>query len=474
MKEIKSLAVSSAYITPPPSKAHTLRALILASLCDGTSTIKNALLADDQQHLIGCLRNLGVDISIAISTDATPVDVAAIGQTTDTETKSQKNGQQRLTNTITVVGKGVPFQVRKPNLDCGESGVAVNYLTALVCFADSPVTISGKESVLKRPIGDLTTALKALGVAVTFLGEEGYPPVRIEPGTFTKNTVALSGKKSSQYFSALSIAGALHSDGLEIVCTDELSEKPYLDITLEMMRLFCVLGVHEDYAKIKVFPNQEYRPQNLIIEGDYSSASYFFLASAITGIKITMPHLNMQSVQGDKKIVDFMRAMGCKIWEEDDAIVVQGPQLEGEQHGTLKPLDIDCSDTPDIVPTLAVALAFADGKSVLRNISQLRYKECDRVVAVCDGLERMGIRTEVSDNDNGKKDGKENLIVYGSPNDIHGAVIDSYNDHRIAMSFAVPGLILRGQKITNPACVAKSFPNFWNVFDTLSSSLRER
>lgn len=421
-KEIQKLSVSSAVLNPPPSKAHTLRALILASLCKGSSTIKNALLADDQKYLIDCLRALGVSISI-------------------------ERGDEGE-NIIHVEGKGIPFHVENTKLDCGESGVAMNFLSSLACFANETLILSGKEGLLKRPIDDLTSALESLGVDISFLGRNGYPPLKIKPGLFNKTEVSLSGKKTSQYFSSLSIAGALNPEGLIIHCIDDLSEKPYLDITLEMMKAFCVLAVHEDYKTIRVFPKQEFRPQKIRIEGDYSSASYFFLVAAITGIEVKMPYLKPDSVQGDKKIIDFMQEMGCSIWEEGDALVVKG--------GNLKAVDIDCLNTPDIVPTLAVAAAFAEGESILRNISQLRYKESDRISAIQSELGKMGIKTALKG---------EDLCIFGSPKEIHSAIIDSHNDHRIAMSFAVPGLILEGQKIMNPSCVAKSFPHFWELFD---------
>lgn len=422
IKEIKPLSVSSAIVTPPPSKAHTLRSLILASLCKGKSKIQNALLAEDQKHLIACLENLGVTFTI------------------------EKNEWGE--NIIYVEGNGLPFQVKNPVLDCGESGVAMNFLTSLSCFANEPIRLTGKESLLKRPIDDLTKALESLGIEILFENKKGYPPLQISPSFFSNEKVSLSGKKTSQYFSSLSIAGALNPKGLEITCSDELSEKPYLDITHEMMKQFCVLAVHEEYKTIKVFPNQEYRPQNIIIEGDFSSASYFFLIAAIAKIDIKLLHLNMNSVQGDKKIIDFMRSFGCSIIEEKDGILIKG--------GKLIPVEIDCLDTPDLVPTLAVAAAFAEGKSILKNISQLRFKESNRLDVIRSELKKMNIDTEVKD---------ENLIIFGSPKTIKGAIIDSYNDHRIAMSFAVPGLVLEGQKIQDPSCVSKSFPHFWELFD---------
>jgi len=421
MKSIKMLSASKADIFVPPSKAHTLRALILASLCDGTSVITNPLMGEDQKHLISCLKALGVEVSVS-------------------------------DNTVTIHGTGGVFNPASAELNCGESGVAMNFLCALSPFASSPVYLTGKEGLLKRPVGEIVQGLRQLGADISYKDTESFPPLNVKPSRLRGGQTKMQGKYTSQYFSSLTIASALAQQDVEIICTDEMSEKPYYDITLEMMRKFGVTAQNFEYKRMLISSGQKYTPLDITIEGDYSSASYFFEAAAVCGIEVRLHNMNEDSVQGDKKIIDYMKVMGCTVEKKDGVLTVKG--------GELTPLTADCNGTPDLVPTLAVCAAFADGKSLLQNVAHLKFKECDRITAVCTELGKMGIKACLEGND---------LAVYGDKKSVHASDIHSYNDHRIAMSFAVPGLILKGQSIDNPGCVAKSFPNFWEVFSAFSS-----
>lgn len=421
MTTIKPLTTTHADIAVPPSKAHTLRALILASLCGGKSIITNPLMGEDQKHLISCLKNLGVDVSVS-------------------------------ENSVTIEGKGPVFHPVSQELNCGESGVAMNFLSALSPFASKPLVLTGKEGLLKRPVGEIVSGLHQLGADISYKENESFPPLVIQPSRLRGGKTVMQGSKTSQYFSSLTIASALAENDVEIICSDQMSEKPYYDITLEMMEKFGVKAQNYDYKRMVIKSGQTYKPLNLTIEGDYSSSSYFFEAAAICGIEVVLHNMNENSVQGDKKIINYMKDMGCTVEKKDDCLVVKG--------GTLKPLTTDCNGTPDLVPTLAVCAAFADGKSLLKNVAHLRFKECDRITAVCNELQKMGIKACLEGND---------LAVYGDKKTVRAADIHSYNDHRIAMSFAVPGLILKGQTIDNPSCVSKSFPNFWEVFNAFSS-----
>lgn len=403
-------------IEVPPSKAHTLRSLILASLADGTSVVRNPLLGEDQLHLLDCLARLGVKI-------------------------------ERREGEIGIVGTGGAFEPVANELDCGESGVAMNFLSALACLASRPVVLTGKEGLLKRPVDEIVSGVRQIGGSVEFLDKEGFPPLRANPSGLAGGVARMKGAKTSQYFSSLSIAAACAKSDVTIECTDEMSEKPYLDITISMMRRFGVEAVNNGYRTITVKSGQRYRATDVTVEGDYSSASYFIEAAAVTGSTVFLEGLERDSAQGDRRIVDYARAMGCVAEFREGGLTVSG--------GNLKPIDDSFFDTPDLVPTVAVMAAFARGTSRLRNVAHLRFKECDRIAAVIEGLSRMGITALVEGDD---------LVVHGDPTAARGGAIASWNDHRIAMSFAVAGLALDGQTIDDGACVKKSFPNFWETF----------
>jgi 3-phosphoshikimate 1-carboxyvinyltransferase len=403
-------------IEVPPSKAHTLRALILASLAEGTSIVRNPLLGEDQLHLIDCLGRLGVKIA-------------------------RREGE------IEIVGTGGAFNPVEDSLDCGESGVAMNFLSALACLSAKPVVLTGKEGLLKRPVDEIVSGVRQIGGAVDFLANEGFPPLRANPSGLAGGVARMKGAKTSQYFSSLSIAAARANADVTIECVDEMSEKPYLDITLSMMRRFGVEATNDGYRTISVKAGQRYRATDISVEGDYSSASYFIAAAAVTGSTVFLRGLERESAQGDRRIVEYARAMGCRAEFREGGLSVSG--------GNLKPIDESFFDTPDLVPTVAVMAAFARGQSRLRNVAHLRFKECDRIAAVIEGLSRMGIAALVEGDD---------LVVRGDPEGARGGAISSWNDHRIAMSFAVAGLALDGQTIDDGACVKKSFPNFWDAF----------
>lgn len=416
MKTIERIRDNNVVIQVPPSKAHTLRALILGSLATGVTRVKNPLMGDDQLHLVECLRGLGVDI--------------------------QYDG-----DSLIVTGSGGRFHPKAETLDCGESGVAMNFLSAVACLAKKPVTLTGKEGLLNRPVDEIIGGVRQLGGKIDFLERDGYPPLRVNPTGLAGGSATMSGAKTSQYFSSLTIAAACAKRDVTIHCSDDMSEKPYFDITVDMMSRFGVAAKNDSYKTITVEAGQRYTACDIAVESDYSSASYFIEAAAITGARVFLKGLARDSVQGDRKIVDYARAMGASIEWQADGIAVAG--------GELRPIDESFGDTPDLVPTVAVMAAFAEGTSQLRDVARLKFKECDRVSAIIDGLARMNILAEVSGDD---------LVIHGNPRGIKGAAIASMNDHRIAMSFAVAGLAVNGQSIDDETCVKKSFPNFWETF----------
>jgi len=333
------------------------------------------------------------------------------------------------------------------HLSCRESGVTINFLSGIASILPGNVILDGDSGLLGRPIGELVEGLRQLGVKVRYLGEKGYPPIEISSDAITGGTSVMAGSITSQYFSSLAIASVFSDSDTSILCDGDMLEKPYLDITLEMMGQFGVTAHHNQYREIRVQCGQKYKPAEIWIEGDYTSASYFLVGAAICGGTIEIHRLKSNSSQGDRLVIELLRDMGCDIDINDDVIRLQGREL--------RPIDCDLSDNPDLVPSLAVAASFCEGISYIRNIEHLRYKESDRITSMINGLNNMGVQAGCSSRD---------LVIFGNPHQIHGAEIRSYNDHRVAMSFAVAGLRVGGIVIDNEKCVEKSYPDFWIHF----------
>jgi len=399
-------------VVAPASKAHTLRAFFLGALADGESTIRNPLMGDDQRHAMDCLRALGAG-------------VVADG------------------DRIVVQGCGGWFKPVSGELDVGESGVSMNCLTALACLSANPVIITGGPRLVERPVGELVGGLRQLGCGVECLGQEGYPPVKVHGGGMPGGAAELRGDLTSQYFSAILLAAPYADRPVTLRCLGPMSEKPYVAITLEMMARFGVEAEHRDLVEFTVPNERRYGACAVEIEGDYSSASFFFEAAAVCGSRVTVTGLDPGSVQGDRRFLDLLEPMGCHVARMQDGWAVQGRKLAG--------IDADMADTPDLVPPLAVTAAFSEGTTRLTGIAHLSQKESDRPAVIASGLRKMGV--DVS------WDGSALHITGGQP---RGALIDPHNDHRIAMSFAVAALAVGDQIIEDEACVAKSFPDFWD------------
>ena len=417
MKTVEKIKNRDVEITAPPSKAHTLRALAIAGLADGQTIINNPLLADDQQNMIDCLRQLGIGVEI-------------------------KNRQ------IIVNGGGGKFSPVGGELNVGESGVGMNFLSAAANLSDKPVVITGSKRLMERPIDEVINGMRQLGCKIDYLDKEGFPPIKIHGGGIRGGYAAIKGSKTSQYFSAITISSPYAQTGVILKCTDEMTEKPYFDISLQMMSEFGISAVNKNYKEIIITGKKKYSAREMTIEGDYSSASFFLHAAAICKSKVAVRGLRGDTKQGDKEFVNLLEKMGCCVSETKDNICVQGKQLAA--------IEQDMSNIPDLVPPIAVAAAFAEGVSRLTNIGHLRHKECDRLAVMAAELNKMGIRA-FCDNDS--------LTVEGSSAGAKGAVIDPHNDHRIAMSFAVAGLAAGNQQIDNEKCVGKSFPDFWERFE---------
>jgi 3-phosphoshikimate 1-carboxyvinyltransferase len=300
----------------------------------------------------------------------------------------------------------------------------------------------------ERPLQDLIDALRQLGVRINSVNQNGCPPVVIEGEILRGGSVSVNCRTSSQYLSALLLIAPCTELGLNIRVSEGPVSKPYVDMTIDVMTKFGISVERESYERFEVAGRQTYRSGDYAVEADGSQAGYFWAAAAVCGTRVKVRGMTLRSRQGDVKFAELLQSMGCRFEPEPDGIIVAGDQL--------KAVDVDMGDMPDLVPTLAVVAAFAEGTTIIRNVAHLRAKESDRLAAVAHELAKMGVDVRCGED--------ELTVVGGKP---RGAEIDTYGDHRIAMSFAVAGLKSPGTFIRDEHCVEKSFPNFWDVFKGL-------
>jgi 3-phosphoshikimate 1-carboxyvinyltransferase len=404
-------------IQVPGSKSYTHRTLIAAALSDGTCRVDNPLRSEDTLLTLKALGQMGIPI------DAQPDRIVVHGQS----------------------GRFSP--VTQP-IDFRNSGTSMRLFGALAVLGEGPYMLTGTKRMCERPMQALLDSLVQLGVPAHSLGRNGCPPVVIVGGRCPGDRTTIDCSISSQYLSALLLIAPCLPRGLIIDVSQGPVSKPYIDMTADIMAVFGVNLQREGYTHFKVPGGQAYGAGDYAVEPDGSNASYFWAAGAVTGARIKVGGVTAASRQGDVGLVKVLEQMGCRVEREDDGIAVTG--------GALKAVTVDMGHMPDVVPTLAVVAAFAEGRTVIRNVAHLRAKECDRLAAVASELAKMGIEARALDN--------ELHIVGGVP---QGADIETYDDHRMAMSFAVAGLKVPGVQIQNPDCVAKSFPNYWEVFEQL-------
>ncbi len=394
----------------PGSKSITNRALILAALAEGTTRLEGVLESDDTRHMQQALLDLGIEVRKIAAT-----------------TLEIDGGRRRL-------------QPPKKPLFVGNSGTTVRFLTALACLVDGPVTLVGDEAMAKRPIADLVDGLKQLGVKIECA--TGCPPLTVYGGKLPGGRLSMRGDRSSQYFSALLLAGALSEGETELSIEGELVSRPYVEITRRMV---------EDFGgKIEVTERGfwwrgggNYAARGYDIEPDASSASYAFAFAAATGSRIRVPGLGPGALQGDYAFVDLLEQMGAQVERAPGATTVQGG-------ATLRGIDADMFHISDTVMTLAAIAPLVQGTTSIRNVANIRIKETDRLAATVAELRRLG--QEVSE-------GPDSLRI--EPRPVSSAVVHSYKDHRMAMSFAILGAARSGVSIEEPACVAKTYPEFW-------------
>ncbi len=408
-----------AVVCVPGSKSYTNRALLIAALADGESTITNALYSDDTKYMASSLNALGIPV------------------------KEDHNG-----NRFIIQGKGGVIPVTQANLFVGNAGTAMRFLTAMLTLGNGRYEIDGVERMRQRPIQDLLDGLTQLGADAQSKNNNGCPPVVVQAKGLRGGAAVVKGDLSSQYFSALLMTAPYAESDVSIAVKGDLVSKRYVDMTIASMCQFGVEVGNDDYKVFHIKYGQRYRAMRYDVEGDASAASYFLAAAAITGGRVRITGLGSSSLQGDVHFAGVLRSMGCKVTMSANSVEVQGDSLRG--------VDVDMGDMPDVVQTLAAVAVFANGKTRVRNVKNMRIKETDRIAAVVTELRRMGISAVEYE------DGLE--IEPSTPKP---AEIETYDDHRMAMSFALIGLRAKGVKIKHPECVSKTFPDYFQRLDAL-------
>jgi 3-phosphoshikimate 1-carboxyvinyltransferase len=420
MRRISALKARDATVRVPGSKSYTHRALIAAALAEGQCRLTNPLVSQDTQLTRAALEKLGARF--------TPQG-----------------------NDLLVRGTDGRLQAWPEPIDLVNSGTSMRLLMAVAALGQGTYVLTGSARMQARPVQALMDGLGQLGVPCRALGRPGCPPVAITAGGLAGGNVTIDCRQSSQYLSALLLVAPLTPAGMDIAVDGGPVSRPYIDLTLDIMSRFGIRYERKAYTAFRVPGGQSYRRETCAIEPDVSQASYFWAAAAICGTRVTVRGLGTESRQGDLGILDLLAAMGCGVFRGPEGTTVAG--------GPLKAIEADMGDLPDMVPTLAVVAAFAQGTTRISNVAHLRIKESDRIAAVATELRRMGIRVEE------QPDGM--AIEGGQP---RGARIECYDDHRMAMSFAVAGLMAPGTRIADEQCVAKSFPGFWEVFSALHAA----
>ncbi len=414
----------SGTVVLPGSKSISNRTLLLAALAEGTSVVRGLLAADDTDRMLEALGMLGIRIE-------------RIGTTND----------------YRVMGAGGVFANRDATLFLGNAGTAFRPLTAVLALAGGRYILSGVPRMHERPIGDLVNALRMAGADIRYLAKEGYPPLAIHPGNIDHvPQVTVRGDVSSQFLSALLMALPLSGRDAIINVEGELISKPYVAMTCRLMERFGVRVEQEGWQRFRIAGGQTYRsPGAIFIEGDASSASYFLAAGAIGGGPIKVEGVGNGSIQGDIRFTEVVRAMGARVTLGDNAIEVVGRL-------PLNPIDADMNHIPDAAMTAAIMALFAKGPSRLSNIGSWRVKETDRIHAMATELRKVGATVEAG----------PDFIGITPPVQLLPATIDTYDDHRMAMCFSLVALGGVPIRINDPACVAKTFPDYFAVLASLA------
>lgn len=419
------IAKVSGEVNVPGSKSLSNRALLLAALAEGETELTNLLDSEDIEHMLNALTKLGINYRLS-------------------EDKTQ----------CVVQGNGGAFNVAEPlELFLGNAGTAMRPLCAALAASNVDTVLTGEPRMEERPIGDLVDALREADAEVTYLKNEGYPPLQIKGKTLNGGEMSVDGSVSSQFLTALLMAAPLFSGDVTIRIKGELVSKPYIDITLDTMAKFGVTVKNDNYQTFTISGDAKYiAPGKFMVEGDASSASYFLAAGAIKGGTVRVTGIGQNSIQGDIRFADVLEAMGATVVWHDEYIEVTGAPLKG--------VNMDMNHIPDAAMTIATTALFAEGPTTMTNIYNWRVKETDRLAAMATELQKLGAKVE---------EGHDYIKVWPTDSLKH-AEIDTYNDHRIAMCFSLVALSDTPVTINDPGCTRKTFPDYFTRFKTLYSA----
>jgi 3-phosphoshikimate 1-carboxyvinyltransferase len=424
----------TATITPPGSKSLTNRALVLAALADGASNLSNVLFADDTLVMLDCLERLGFELNV-----------------------------DQQANRVRVGGLAGKIPSQSAELFCGNSGTTIRFLTALCALGRGRYTLDGIPRMRQRPIGDLIALLKNLGVRTEYLAESGFPPVLVDADGLAGGIARFGGSQSSQFLSAVLQVAPYARHEVSIDLDGPQTSWPYVAMTMRLMDEFHVIPelVRDprtgDPRRIIIPHGQPYRATDYAIEPDASNATYFLAAAAIhPGAKVTVEGLGKRSLQGDVGFADVLHRMGADLLFGGDFITVIGPKR-------LAGIEVDLSAMPDTAQTLAVAALFAEGPTTITGLHTLRVKETDRVAALAAELTKLGAEVDVEGDD---------LTIHPPERGPRPAAIHTYDDHRMAMSFALAGTKSAGVRILDAQCVNKTYPNYFTDLERVLSSAR--
>lgn len=408
----------------PGSKSLSNRILLLAALSEGTTRLTNLLDSDDIRHMLKALSMLDVHFEL-----------------------SKNGGECRVTGQAGPLARG-----QNLSLFLGNAGTAMRPLAAALCIGGGQFELTGEPRMAERPIGDLVDALASLGARITYLNQTGYPPLKIDARPLSGGTVEIDGSISSQFLTALLMAAPLLDSDLHIQVRGELVSRPYIDITLDVMRRFGVDVVNDDYREFRIDGNQSYHsPGDILVEGDASSASYFLAAGAIGGGPVRVHGTGTGSVQGDARFAEVLEQMGARVtWSEE--------WIEVARQGPLKAIDVDLNHIPDAAMTIATTALFAEGTTRIRNVYNWRVKETDRLAAMATELRKLGADVEEG----------EDYLTITPPAQLRSAAIDTYNDHRIAMCFSLAAFGDADITIRDPECTSKTFPDYFQRFASIT------
>ncbi len=409
-----------ATVQVPGSKSLTNRALLVAALADGRSTIKNPLLSDDSYWLMDALVRLGFSVEA-----------------------------DRAGGFATIRGRAGIIPERDVDLYVGNAGTVARFLPPALALGEGPYRVDGVPRMRERPVGDLVEAMRRLGAGVEYGGEEGKFPLILDGGGLQGGVARVKGSKSSQFLSGLLMAAPYAEEKVVLEVEGELVSRPYVGITLGVMKSFGIVAeADREHGRYSVSPGI-YRSREYEVEPDASGASYFMAAAAVTGGRVRIPGLGSASPQGDLRFAGVLGEMGCEGEVGEDHVEVRGPER-------LRGVEVDMNAFSDTMITLCAIAPFASTPTVIRNVEHTRYQETDRISAVSTELRRLGISVQE------RRDG-----MSITPGAVSPALVETYGDHRMAMAFAVTGLLAPGIRIRNPGCVTKTFPNYFERLESL-------